>query len=58
MRVKIGDTWYSSDEQPICIQLRKKEQEQIANMDGPELKYGVFPESWKIPEEMFDWMKG
>lgn len=60
MRVKIGDTWYSSDEQPICIQVNETEQQQIGNLDravAKEGKYAVFPESNKTSvEEKLDWM--
>jgi predicted transcriptional regulator YdeE len=62
MKVKIGEAWYSSDEQPICIQVSELEQKQISQMDrkqAPAGKYAIFPNSDEItPEEMRDWMHG
>ena len=58
MRVKIGDTWYDSEYDPICIQVNETEQRQIAEMAGPEKKYAVFPEGYINTEAMYDWMKG
>jgi hypothetical protein len=61
MNVKIGDTWYSSDETPICIQVNEVEQQQIANLDRSVAhhgKYAVFPESVDMTrEEMICWMQ-
>ena len=62
MRVKVGDCWYSSDEQPICIQVSDGEQRQIANMDrsvATNGKYAIFPNPEKTTvEEKLEWMKG
>jgi len=61
MRVKVGDTWYDSTEQPICLQLNELEKEQIANMGPPTAnngKYAVFPDVNALSrEEMLEWMK-
>ncbi|WP_275286892.1 hypothetical protein [Halomonas elongata] len=49
MRVKIGNQWHDSNEEPICIQLSPGEQEQVAGMDrtkAPEGKFAIFPGSW------------
>lgn len=60
MRVKIGNNWYSSDDQPICIQLNETEQQQIGNMDrsvAKSGKYAVFPDSDSTTAtEKIDWM--
>ena len=62
MRVKIGDTWYSSDDQPICIQLTKAEQKDICSMYRCILvqgKYAVFPDNNNMTvEERREFMKG
>lgn len=62
MRVKVGDQWYSSDEQPICIQVSEGEQQQIADMDrsvAPNGKYAVFPDAVSIDSDwMREWMSG
>ena len=36
MRVKIGDTWYSSEQIPIAIELSVGEKKQIAEIPDPE----------------------
>lgn len=60
MRVKIGAQWYSSNDQPICIQVSKGEQRQIAEMDRTVAvhgKYAVFPNAGtRTPEQMLQWM--
>lgn len=49
MRVKIGNRWHDSDEEPVAIQVSTVEQQQIASMDrtvAPNGRYAVFPDSW------------
>jgi len=62
MRVKVGDRWYSSDEQPICIQVSEGEQRQIEDMDrsvATHGKYAVFPDADKTTaEEKLGWLGG
>lgn len=63
MKVKIGDTWYSSDETPICIQIDDTEQSQIADMPKPSAagslgKYAKFGDGCGMSvDEMRAWMK-
>ena len=61
MRVKIGNKWYNSDEQPICIQISEKEQALIGDMQrGPESNgmFAVFPEDTTMSaEQRLAWMK-
>ena len=61
MKVKIGDTWYSSDETPILFQLNEAEQQHIADLNRSVAhhgKYAVFPESTNMTrEEMLRWME-
>lgn len=60
MRVKIGDTWHDSDEEPICIEVSETEQKQIADMDRSVARHGryaKFPDADAMTsEQMFDWM--
>lgn len=60
MRVKIGDQWYNSEKQPICVQLSETEQQQIADMDrtvATKGKYASFPEGWPWShDERLKWM--
>lgn len=59
MRVKIGDTWYDSKEEAICIEFDDKDKENIANMAPSARKYGVFPNEVRSSlsdEEMLNWM--
>lgn len=62
MRVKIGDTWYDSDDQAICIQVSETEQQQIGAMDrllAPEGKYAIFQDDdERTEEERRKWMDG
>jgi len=62
MRVKIGDTWYNSDDQPICIQLTEGEQKQICSMDrsiSTQGKYAIFPDADSMTiEEKLKFMEG
>lgn len=59
MRVKIGSTWYHSDEQAICIELTEENKKKIASM-GPDYdKLAEFPDDMEVSrEEMTEWMKG
>ena len=64
MRVKIGDVWYDTKDQPICIQFNEAEQKQISDMDrsvAKKGKYAIFDceevKDWTT-EQMHDWMQG
>lgn len=61
MRVKIGDTWFDSNDQPICIQVSEGEQKQIASIDrsvAPKGKYAIFPNASDWTEErMREWLQ-
>lgn len=55
MRVKIGNTWYNSTEQPICIETNPVEREQIAKQVGD--LYAIGPDdAFGTPQAWFDWM--
>lgn len=60
MRVKIGDTWHDSKNEPICLDVSPLELSQIASMDqskDSELKYASFPDGWGSTEQMYAWME-
>tara|TARA_R110001606_G_scaffold392160_1_gene560860 strand:- start:493 stop:681 length:189 start_codon:yes stop_codon:yes gene_type:complete len=61
MKVKIGDTWYSSDDQPICIQVESHKEYSlltVTNKKGTDGKIAFFPESDASDRESkLEWMK-
>lgn len=60
MRVKVGNEWHDSCDEPICIQVSEGEQEQIGSMDrelAPNGKYAVIPDDWGTEEEMRAWLR-
>ncbi|WP_280570664.1 hypothetical protein [Chromohalobacter sp. 296-RDG] len=59
MRVKIGNQWHDSNDEPICIQVSEGEQKQIASIDrsvAPNGIYAIFPDNWRR-QAMLDWMQ-
>ena len=60
MKVKIGDKWYDSQDEPICIHISKLEQDQIGSMDRTVMtqgKYASFPDSLEATaEQKWKWM--
>ncbi len=60
MKVKIGDTWYDSADEPICIHVSKMEQDQIGSIDRTVIaqgKYASFPDSLKAnADQRLKWM--
>jgi len=59
MRVKIGDTWYNSDDQPICIQVSEFEQRQICSLDrsvATQGKYAIYSDGQGTADEILKWM--
>jgi hypothetical protein len=59
MKVKIGNTWYDSMHEPICVELTDKDKENIQNMLPESKKYACFPDSWdgKPKSKLREWMK-
>lgn len=60
MKVKIGNTWHDSRDEPVCIQIDQTEQEQIAGLDrsiAKQGKYASFPDNWGPPSAMLEWME-
>ena len=57
MRVKIGNTWYNSDNEPIVVQFEGKDKENVASMQSTATKYAVAPDSYfKSNKDFEDWM--
>lgn len=55
MKVKIGDTTYDADDQPILVILSDRDKENIAQMPRRATKYCCYPDNW--PESRAkDWM--
>jgi len=58
MLVKIGDTWFSSKETPICVQLNTIEKRAVMGMQKTETKLGAAPEGkFETAEQLLDWME-
>jgi len=57
MKVKIGDTTYDSDDQPIMVILTSTERRQIANMDPGAEKYCCYCSKSYSESEIEDWME-
>ena len=62
MRVKVGDTWYTSDEQPICIELSEAECAKVIGMNllvRGKRKHAVLPNARNMTAaEVEKWMEG
>ena len=62
MRVKVGDTWYSSDEQPICIELSEAECARITGVNllvSEKRKHALVPNMRNMTTaEIKKWMEG
>lgn len=62
MRVKVGDIWYSTNEQPIAVELNDGERKQIADMIPADKEVGYRRYSqYRIdkmsPREADEWMR-
>jgi len=57
MHVKIGDTIYNSNQEPIMLILSDEDKENIKNMKPEHHKYCAYPENDYQEEEIRDWMK-
>ncbi|MGR6617639.1 hypothetical protein ACU6QK_15575 [Pseudomonas rhodesiae] len=57
MKVKIGDTWHSAEDQPISVMFEDEELEFIKQMDretSPNLRFTV---GRMEDQELLDWAK-
>ncbi len=56
VKVKIGDKYYDSDEQPIMVILSDKDKENITDMLPECTKYARFPDGFNDKKGMWEWM--
>lgn len=58
MRVKIGNEWYSDNDQPIMIELTEGDKKNISNMAEGATRYAVYPTNTFGGDSQlaFDWM--
>lgn len=56
MRIKIGDTWISSEDQPVAVELTEDEREQIHKMEGGLRVYAQYPAGGAKQEQILGWM--
>lgn len=56
MKVKVGNTVYDCEYQPIMVILSEKDKENIANMLPEATKYCAYPDNIS-PQEIEKWMR-
>ena len=56
MKVKIGNTIYDAEDQPVMIILSDEDKENISNMPETNTKYCCFPCSGYTEKEIEDFM--
>jgi hypothetical protein len=56
MKIKIGDTIYSADQQPVMIILNDQDKENIKNMSPEATKYCGYP-AGTDSDEILKWMQ-
>lgn len=55
MRVKVGDTWYTDEEQPLMVELSDFDKTNIRDMPSFATRYCSAPNTW--PADMVKaWM--
>ncbi|WP_168188515.1 hypothetical protein [Pseudomonas sp. A25(2017)] len=57
MKVKIGDTWYSAEDQPISVMFEDEELECIKQMDRDSSPNLRFTAGRLDDQELLDWAK-
>lgn len=57
MRVKVGDTVYDSDEEPVMVILTPKDRENISRMPPGNTKYCVYPPEGRWVAHNFEGIK-
>ena len=56
MKIKVGNTIYSGEDEPIMVILTDKDKENIRNMSDTSTKYCMFPDTYS--SELIElWMK-
>lgn len=56
MRVKIGDEWFDSHDEPMMVVLSDKDKRNIANMIPEADRYAQFPNDRFSSFDMLEWM--
>lgn len=59
MRVKIGDTWYDDQHEPIMVEVTERDRWNIKHMPLDNQRYASFPdgEGWDNIDARQTWMK-
>lgn len=57
MKVKIGDTIYDAEQEPIMVILSDSDKKNIQNMLPECTKYCAYPETGYTQEEIRAWMQ-
>ena len=58
MKVKVGDSIYDGEKQPVMVILSSQDKENIENMPGKLHRYCVYPSKKYTPDEILKWMNG
>ena len=57
MKVKVGNTIYDGEREPVMVILTDQDKKNIANMDLEATKYCVYPTEGLTPEHILNWMR-
>lgn len=57
MKVKVGDTVYDGEKEPVMVILDDNDKKNIASMSSKETKYCSYPASGMTPGEAEEWME-
>ena len=57
MKVKIGETIYDSEKEPLMVIFSAADKENIGNMEPVATCYASFPDDWGNEDQMRAWMK-
>lgn len=56
MKVKVGDTVYDGEKEPVMVVLSVQDKINIASMSSKDTKYCSFPSSGMTSKEIREWM--
>lgn len=54
MRVKVGNTWYDCEVEPVAVELTAYDKQAIANMPSDATRYGAMPDD-AFPTRVAAW---
>ena len=57
MKVKVGDTIYDSEDQPVMVILTDTDKHNIATMSSKATRYCMYPTTGMTPDELLAWMR-